>query len=237
MNISETNSLFALSAIAVIAAIFMVPAGLVNADHAETDPNVLSKTHTCPDEIDDVAQEVTTSCSFRIQYNSLTSATILDTVPAEWEVTNEDAVEAEGCTVDPANKGKKADRSATKIVCEDTTSLDITVEISTRASPGKGHDPAVFKPTSCGDLSINDGAHAVDPETEEILFSTLPLTIQVNDPDDLDCDGLTNDEEADLGTNPEDPDSDGDDVIDGEDMCPLEGDMGNGVDEFGCPIP
>src|SRR3972149_3957538 len=48
------------------------------------------------------------------------------------------------------------------------------------------------KPTSCGALDINNGAHAVD-ENGVLIASTAPLTpILVNDPDDTDCDGVAN---------------------------------------------
>lgn len=257
MNISETKSLLALSVVATIAAIFMVPAGLANADHELTDVSVLNKTTDCPVELN-VAETVPTTCNFTIKYSNVL-ATILDTVPAEWEVSDDADALAAGCTVEPANKGKKAMKSATKIECADVENLDITLEITTRASPGKGHDPTVFKPTSCGVLEINDGAHAVDTATGDVLFSTEALTITVNDPEDLDCDGLTNDEEVALGTDPNNPDSDGDGindgdevaagtnpnsddtdgdgVLDGADMCPLDGDMGFGVDADGCPNP
>lgn len=237
MNFSETKGLLALSIVATIAAIFMVPAGLANADHETTNSDIFNKTSTCPADIL-VKQLAPTVCDFRIQYaNPGVSAMIFDTVPAEWEVTGISGPNAADCTLESANKGKKAMKSATKIECADVDSLDVTFDIETRASPGKGHDPTVYKPTSCGILSINDGAHAVDSTTGDVLFSTLSLTINVNDPEDLDCDGLTNDEEVIIGTDPTNPDSDGDGFLDGADMCPLEGDMGNGVDIEGCPIP
>lgn len=253
----ETKSLLALSIVASIAAIFLIPAGLASADHETTDESILSKSTDCPAELN-VAPTVPTTCNFTITYNNV-SATILDTVPAEWEVTNSTEAELAGCSIDPANKGNKANKSATKIECPDVENLDVTIEITTRASPGKGHDPTVFKPTSCGILEINDGAHAVNATSGEVLFSTEALTITVTDPEDLDCDGLTNDEEIELGTDPNNPDSDGDGindgdevaagtnpnsddtdsdgVLDGVDQCPLDGDMGFGVDADGCPNP
>ena len=212
-----------MTVVAVVAAMFIVPAGLANADHELTDATILSKSIvTCPTEIE-VRQTTSTACSFSISYNNPgVPATIIDTVPAEWEVTNADAIEsATDCTVDPANKGKKANRSATKIVCPDKESLDITVELETRESPStKKHAGKVdkFKPTSCGVLGINDGAHAIDPVTEEVIASTLGLITVATDPEDLDCDGLTNDEEIALGTNPDNPDSDADGLLDGEEV-------------------
>ena len=52
-----------------------------------------------------------------------------------------------------------------EIFATDVEELDITLEITTRASPGKGHVSIVYKPTSCGVLEINSGAHAVDSVT------------------------------------------------------------------------
>ena len=104
--------------VVAIAAMFIVPAGLANADHELTNETIFSKSIVaCPTEIE-VRQTTSTACSFSISYNNPgVPATIKDTVPAEWEVTNADAIElATDCTVDPANKGKKANRSATKIV-------------------------------------------------------------------------------------------------------------------------
>ena len=47
------------------------------------------------------------------------------------------------------------------------------------------------------------------------------VTTAVDDDNDWDDDGLTNQQEFDLGTNPYDPDSDGDGILDGEDPEPL----------------
>ncbi len=220
-RITEKRNYLAMTVVAVVAAMFIVPAGLANADHELTDEIIFSKTiETCPTEIE-VRQTTSTACSFSISYTGV-PATIKDTVPAEWEVTNAAEIEATtDCLVDPANKGKKANRSATKIVCPDTDSLDITVELETRESPStKKHADKVdkFKPTSCGVLGINDGAHAIDPVTEEVIASTLGLITDAIDPEDLDCDGLTHDEEIALGTDPNDPDSDADGLLDGEEV-------------------
>ncbi len=221
-RITETRNYLALTVVAAIAAMFIVPAGLASADHELTDATILSKSIVdCPTEIV-VKQTTSTACSFSISYNNPgVPAIIKDTVPAEWEVTNADDIEAANCSVDPANKGKKANRSATKIVCSETESLNITVELETRESPStKKHDNKIdkFKPTSCGVLGINDGAHAIDPVTEEVIGSTLGLSTDATDPEDLDCDGLTNDEEIALGTDPNNPDSDGDLVSDGDEV-------------------
>ncbi len=230
-RITETRNNLAMTIIAAVAVMFIVPAGLANADHEQTD-GILSKILVdCPNEIE-VRQTTSTACSFSISYdNPGVPAIIKDTVPAEWAVTNVEETEGD-CTVTSANKvpgpgkdkhGKKADRSATKIVCSETELLDILVELETRESPSTKnpkHDNKddKFKPTSCGVLGINDGAHAIDPVTGELIASTLGLTTVAADPEDLDCDGLTNAEEIALGTDPNDPDSDADGLLDGEEV-------------------
>ena len=218
-RITETRNYLAMTIIAAVAVMFIVPAGLANADHEQTGPLTKSK-EICPDAIV-IKQTMTTECSFSISYdNPGVPAIILDTVPAEWAVTN--VVETDGeCTVTSANKGKKADRSATKIVCSETELLNITFQLQTRESPSTvKHDDKddKFKPTSCGVLGINDGAHAIDPVTEEVIASTLGLSTVATDPEDLDCDGLTNDEEIALETDPNNPDSDADGLLDGEEV-------------------
>ncbi len=218
-------------AVASIATIFMIPLGLANADHETTDANVLSKDTDCVDPIQ-VAQTTSTVRSFTIQWQVAGSDTIKDTAPAEWQVTNESDLEAAGCTVESANKvpgngqdpkNKKAKRSATKIECSVAGMSDITVELETRASPGKHKDEngvpvTIYKPTSCGLLEINSGVHAIDEDGN--LWSTEALTVLVDDLTDNDCDddGLTTQEEVDLGTDPNNPDSDADGLLDGEEV-------------------
>lgn len=227
----KTRSLLAVSAVAM-AALFIVSTGIASADHELTDETIFSKTTDCPAQIE-IGQAVSTACSFTITYaNAGIPAIINDTVPAEWNVTNADAINAIGdCTVSSANKvpgngpdknNKKADRSATKIICSETDALTLTVEIATRESPSTvKHANKVdkFKPTSCDpEFAINDGAHAVDPVTGDLIASTLSLTTVALDPEDVDCDGLTADEETALGTNPDVADTDMDGLLDGEEV-------------------
>ena len=219
-RITEKRNYLAMTVVAVVAAMFIVPVGLANADHELTDSTILSKSIVdCPTDIE-VRQTISTACSFSISYTGV-PAIILDTVPAEWAVT--DVVETDGeCTVTSANKGKKADRSATKIVCSETELLNVTFQLQTRESPSTvkhADKDDKFKPTSCDPLfAINDGAHAIDPVTEEVIASTLGLSTDATDPEDLDCDGLTNDEEIALETDPNNPDNDADGLLDGEEV-------------------
>jgi hypothetical protein len=106
------------------------------------------------------------------------AALIIDTVPAEFEITS--AVSSAGSvSYERANKkgGPKA-KSATIITWDVLAgSSTLTVTTETRESPGEGHkkkgDPAplVHKPTSCGKLLLNDGAMAyqVDEFGDPIL--------------------------------------------------------------------
>jgi hypothetical protein len=204
----------------------------------------LVKTSNCTDTATDTPIDVlikkhtsTVECSFTIEFNGEANEnlSIHDTVPAEWEVTNVSDLEDNDCIVESSNAetpdkhGKKLNRSATHIWC--STSDPITVEVETRASPGKGHkDPItrlptiVYKPTSCGLISLNDGAKLVD-EDKNVLATSAPLLLLVSedgdDTNDCDGDGLTDGNEFANGTDPASfNDEDGDSVGDGNDICP-----------------
>jgi hypothetical protein len=151
----------------------------------------------------------TQTCSFTI-YPGPGDATdtILDTVPAEWEVTNVGALEDQGCTVDT----KKSGKSATKLECP-VDQGPIVVDVTTRESPGQGHtknggDPA-FKPTFCGILSLNDGAIRIDDSIPpNIIDTTESLLLLVSeggdDQNDCDADGFNDALEFEKGTDPAD---------------------------------
>lgn len=155
------------------------------------------------------------------------------------------------CEFEQANKGKKDDKSATKITCWPAAdSGSVVVDVEARCHGNRNNETC--RPTSCGALYLNDGAAAYeldeygDPLYPPIAESNALCLAAV---EDLDGDGLvydgTGDEDADgaldyeeacgIGTDPCNPDTDGDGVLDGADECPLEGDMGFGVDAVGCP--
>lgn len=192
----------------------------------------------------EVGQTVPTVYDFTIYYSG-PPVMILDTVPAEWQVVEvlpdnaEDRLE-----VSQANK-KTNSKSATKIAWwpgDGESSLRVVVESRPRPS-GK------YAPTSCGVLYLNeDGAevYEIDPDTGEpsvdengemllpIAISNPLALVAVSDVNedgviardgtgDEDGDGLTDADEAlNLGTDPCNPDTDGDDVSDGEDPDPLD---------------
>ena len=137
--------------------------------------------------------------------------------------------------------------------CHSSTHLEWTpasndemlfVGVGTRQSPGKGHtkkggDPA-FAPTSCGALYLNNGAVAFElDENGDIVGSIMETnalclaavsrdlydaTVDYSADGDHDVDGLSSWLEACDGvTDPCNPDTDGDGILDGVDDCPLEG--------------
>ncbi len=135
-----------------------------------------------------------TQCAFVIFYSG-DLAIVEDTVPAEWEVVlivGEDFgfPFSGNCTFESA--GKNVDKSATKITCDEATELVVGFIVQTRESPGSGkgnQEILKFKPTSCGDLVLNDGAVAYASfEGEKILSDVVdpgnfePIVIAVSDP-------------------------------------------------------
>lgn len=238
----------------------------------------------------EVGQAVTTEYDFTITYSNPGGPPVLiiDTTPAEWVVTmiegddignGPDSLpviprglanfdDGEGGSVDVFKTGKGAkSKSATRLEwTPDLTAVvsDIRVDVETRINPGHGKRGIdFFSPTSCGKLTLNDGAVAFefDPQTGEIVLDQdgNPVIVQINGQDaitdslmlvavedlnggglvgdgsgDEDGDGLTDADEAfNVGTDPCNPDTDGDGVPDNLDQCPLEGPPGAGETNVG----
>ena len=201
------------------------------------------------DVVVEVGLSESTEYDFTITQSGLGGLLIVDTVPAEWNVLSAESDNADDQVyVFPAGGGKPS-KSATKIEWRPASaSSSLLVWVETRQSPGKNN--IKFAPTSCGPLYLNeDGAAAyeVDPETGEplrdletgeklpsILVSNPLCLAAVGDVDgdgvivrdgsgDEDGDGLTDFAEACLlGTDPCNPDTDGDGVPDGVDPDPLD---------------
>ncbi len=223
-----------------------------------------------PDLVVQVGSDVSTAADFTITYvpeEGAPPVVILDTVPAEWDVTAidgdsagelpivcGDSIEGLGdddVLVSRGGKFGKNCRSATNLAWEpdDEAGGDILVDVTTRVNPGKGHakhDVAIYSPTSCGPLALNDGATAfeIDEEGNLVLIEVEegvfePVIIAQSDPlilvgvadvngdgvidrtgaGDEDGDGLTDAEEAlDIGTNPCEADTDDDGVDDGDEI-------------------
>lgn len=141
-----------------------------------------------------IALPMPTAFEFVITYSSPADVPvrIFDTVPAEFEVLGiaPSAGTAEFFKTHSKNmgQGKGKEQGATRIVWDLDAGVGgtLTVSIQTVESPGVGHakkGEIVFKPTSCGPLSLNDGAVAVevDPETGEIVLVEVvdPVTLEV----------------------------------------------------------
>jgi hypothetical protein len=143
-----------------------------------------------------VKDEDPTQCSFAvIGANSFGETFIInDAIPAEWSLIGFEEISS--CDEGPANKGKKADKSATLVECvaEPGEFSGFYATVETRESPGKGHkEGTVYKPTSCGNFNLNNGAVMLlgdengDPILEEVedgvfepivLAETGPLELE-----------------------------------------------------------
>ncbi len=196
---------------------------------------------------------------------------ILDTVPAEWQVTDVAANEIEDGfgsgadgnagtgTVDVAAANHKPNnKSATLIVWTPDASLSsstLSVGAETRGRPVK--NAKRYAPASCGPLSLNDGAQvfAVDEDGKPLrdestgellppLFESGPLLLAAVK--DLNGGGLVGDGSGDEDgdgrtdlaevrdeplTDPCNADTDGDDVEDGADQCPLTGPLAGQIED------
>jgi len=152
-------------------------------------------------------------CVIKISYDGNgVNAIIEDTIPAGWEVLFVfDENFSNICDFGQANKGAKPNRSATKITCEETDKQMYWIFMTNRETPnGK-----FLKPTSCSeDFPLNDGAVAfLSLAGEKVLELGLPIIVANSelleplptfDSNDLDCDGINNEDEI-LGCE-EDPD-------------------------------
>lgn len=163
------------------------------------------------------------------------------------------------CTIASANK-KDNGKSATKVECYTDGNGAELFWATTRRHNNKKNTK--WRPTSCGALYLNDGAaaYALDENGDPLVDENgelLPPIAESNSlclaaVEDLNGDGLdysgAGDEDADgstdydeaceIGTDPCNPDTDGDGVLDGVDECPLEGPadptLGEVLDPNGC---
>lgn len=97
---------------------------------------------------------------------------------------------------------------------------------------GDGSGSVDDNPCTGGNTTGCDDNCLSDPNPDQSDFDG-DLTGDVCDPDD-DNDGLTDEQEAVLGTDPLNPDTDGDTVGDASDSCPLEDATGLDADRNGC---
>ena len=269
-----------LSYLAAAAALVMA-FGLSGVANAQPEQG-LTKEITMGDIAIQIKKTTTTPYEYTLTYvpapGDPKNVVIIDTVPAEWDVTSIDGVlrdpldcggseTADNLDLNRGGKAGKKCSSATKFAWTLTpsqTSQTVTVGTETRESPATiKHTKKIdkFKPTSCGKLTLNDGAQAFEADVDGNLVldefgnpilvasSNSLMLVAVDDLNGLgivadgtgdeDLDGLQDADEAfNVGTDPCNPDTDGDGVVDGTDDCPLEGlEVTGSVDIDGCPIP
>jgi hypothetical protein len=167
----STKNLLVLTIVATIAAIFMIPAGLANASHAESF-GTLTKTTTCAD----MTQFVQATCTINVTWDSLddNSDRIVETIPAGFSITPAALIDLADnhpeCTVKASNEPKQGKSNkgvgTTKVDCK-ATDLDITVDTESRTTK-KGKQ----KPTSCDEPFDTNGGVTVtqlDANMEVVL--------------------------------------------------------------------
>jgi len=172
-RIMETKNFLALTMVATIAAIFMIPADLANASHEEPSFGTLQKTVNCPE----LVQFQQANCSVNVQWTSddTNADLVVETIPAGFGVTDasKTALEADGCTVEPSNangksksNGKSKGVGSTKITC---TGTNINIDFDTESRETKSGKQ---KPTSCDEQFETNGGVTVtelDADMEPVL--------------------------------------------------------------------
>ncbi len=196
----NTKNFLALTIVATIAAIFMIPVGLASANHAEGLTGTITKTHDCPDPM---TVFTFTQCTITLIYTG-DDAVVKDTVPAGWEVTAVNSLLGSPCTDEASNKSKPGKSNngvgSTKVVCVVDDTDTITIDIDTRMTKSNKQ-----KPTSCGvDIfEVNGGAVALAdinqdgipdlfPEHDELGVPTgnfVTLELASADPQFVDVEG------------------------------------------------
>lgn len=189
-----------LSYLAVAAALVM-GFGLSGVANAQT---VLTKEITMGDIAIQIKKTTTTPYEYTLTYvpapGDPENVVIIDTVPAEWDVTSIDGVPnlpldcggSETAGNLDLNRGGKAGKkcsSATKFAWTLTPSQPsqtVIVGTETRESPATikhTNKTDKFKPTSCGKLALNDGAQAFEANPDGTLVLDLDGNpIPVGDP-------------------------------------------------------
>jgi len=197
----NTKNFLALTIVATIAAIFMIPVGLASANHEEGLSGIITKTNDCPDPM---TVNTFTQCTITLIYTG-DDAVVKDTVPAGWDVTGVNTLLGSPCTDEASNKPKPGKSNngvgSTKVICVVDDTDTITIEIDTRTTKNGKHQ----KPTSCGVdvFEVNGGASALAdinqdgvpdlfPEHDELGIPTgnlVTLELATADPQFVDVEG------------------------------------------------
>jgi len=154
----NTKNFLALTIVATIAAIFIIPVGLASANHEEGLSGTIVKTNNCPNPM---TVNTDTQCTITITYTG-DDAVVKDTVPAGWDVTAVNTLLGSPCTDEASNKPKPGKSNngvgSTKVICVVDDTDTITIDIDTRMTKSNKQ-----KPTSCGvDIfEVNGGAVAL----------------------------------------------------------------------------
>ncbi len=147
----------------------------------------------------------------------------------EGQLCSGGGVTDEFASEDPA--GEFAEGFTAEIIdCTVSDSFNTSVTLMLSNVPDGATDMVVS--TQTGSLSVfPDTTTFLTIETNALPISFIEVGNGVETFDSASPTGLSCE-----GSDTQETDSDGDGYTDGVDFCPFEGDTGNGVDEFGCPI-
>jgi len=172
-RITETKNLLALTMVATIAAIFIIPAGLANASHDENF-GTLTKTTNCAA----MTQFVQATCNIVVTWDDDDDIPdrIVETIPAGFSITqaslDDIAQNHPECTVKASNEPKpgKSNKGVgtTKVDCK-ATDLDITIDTESRTTKKEKQ-----KPTSCDEPFDTNGGVTVTQLDENMQVVLVP---------------------------------------------------------------
>ena len=141
----------------------------------------LEKETDCPAEFpiySDVAVECTFTITLSFPGGTPNQIVIADTVPREFVVGILAPSAPTTASATPAGKKFNGSTEILWVIPAGTDSATLVVDISTRQNKGKGHKAAVFAPTSCGPLAINNGAVAFEDLDEDGSPDLNPTTLE-----------------------------------------------------------
>ena len=166
----------------------------------------------CTDGLD-ISSGAPQSCNLWITIHSALDGTFLDSVPAHLVVDSVTADTADCDDGEFANAHGKSQSNSDRVTSSTIVTCDIDpedigtmihIETHTRESPsnGKSNNPNhvdKWSPTSCGEFEVNGGIiyfEALDQFGLPIILDSMDPVFVHTTPDDLDCDGVPNAEDA-----------------------------------------